>query len=258
MLPVTDLLLHGQSRPKTPTLILLHFYGGSRREWIETSLLLGTKFRVVSIDTPGFGDAAEIAGYSVEEMAAQFRDTLGRLALERFVLVGHSMTGKVAAVLASRGLPGLEKLVLVAPSPPCPEPIAPENRAKMLAQTHPTQADAEQYVLSNSVLPLAPDVLERAVEDRLKANPDAWRAWMESGSREDWSGRVGVVAVPTLVIAAERDSSLGPAVQREMTVPHFADVRLRVIAEAGHLLPMETPDKLAALVEDFVCDQLYS
>ncbi len=255
MLPATDLqirqALHGANESEAPTLVLLHFFGSSRREWIETGVALASDFRVLSIDTPGYGEANAIGGYSVAEMADAFSKTIAEMRLKRFVLVGHSMTGKIAAVLARRSLPGLEKLVLLTASPPSPEPIAPADRATMLAQAVPTRADAEHYIRDNSSLPLRRDVFERAVEDRLRANPAAWRAWLETGSREDWSGQVGTLSLPTLVIAAEKDKSLGPAVQRELTMPHFSKARLEVVAGCGHLVPMEAPEKLTGLLREF-------
>jgi 3-oxoadipate enol-lactonase len=42
------------------------------------------------------------------------------LNLKRYVLVGHSMGGKIAQLMASRRPTGLAGLVLVAPSPPSP------------------------------------------------------------------------------------------------------------------------------------------
>ncbi len=251
MLPITDLQIRSKSHDDTPTLVLLHFYGGSRREWTETGLLLASDFRVVSMDAPGFGEAADVPGYSVEEMADAFAATLGELKLDRFVLVGHSMTGKIGAVLAKRGVPGLEKLVLLTPSPVGPEPVAPADRATMLAQSEPTRADAESYVRTNSSLPLRPDIFERAVEDRLRANPAAWRAWMEHGTREDWSERIGTLSLPTLVIAAEKDKSLGPKVQEQLTMPHFSNAHLEVVSGSGHLVPMEAPERLAELLSAF-------
>ncbi len=251
MLPVTDLQIRGATRDTPIALVLLHVFGLSRREWIETGVALAPQFRVVSIDTPGFGDADDSTGYSVTEMADCFAETIGLLRLERFILVGHSMTGKVAAVLASRGLSGLEKLVLVAPSPPCPEPITPEARATMLGQTEPTREHAEAYLRANSCLPIRPEAWERSVEDRLRANPSAWRAWLEGGSLEDWSERVGTLDLPTLVIAAEKDASLGPAVQHKLTLPHFSQAHLEIVAGSCHLLPLEAPERLAGLLRDF-------
>ena len=204
-----------------------------------------------SIDTPGFGDAALSGGYSVAEMADCFEETIAQLKLGAFILVGHSMTGKVAAVLASRQLPGLRKLVLLTPSPLSPEPIAPEDRATMLAQTIPTRADAEQYIRVNSALPIRPEIFERAVEDRLRANPAAWRAWLERGSCEDWSGRVPRLTLPTLVVAAGKDKSLGPDVQQRLTMPRLTEGRLEILPESGHLVPLEASEKLVELLRDF-------
>ena len=254
MLPVTDLLIRGAERADAPALVLLHLFGGSRREWIEAAVGLASSFRVVSIDTPGFGDAARSDGYSVTEMADCFEETIAQLNLGPFVLVGHSMTGKVAAVLASREIPGLQKLVLLTPSPLSPEPIAPEDRATMLAQVIPTRADAEQYIRTNSALPIRAEIFERAVEDRLRANPAAWRAWLESGSCEDWGGRVPSLPLPTLVIAAEKDKSLGPEVQERLTMPHLQQGRLEVVPQSGHLVPLEASDKLVELLRDFAED----
>ena len=39
-------------------MFLLHFLGGSAREWSEVTALLAERFRCVAIDLPGFGDAA--------------------------------------------------------------------------------------------------------------------------------------------------------------------------------------------------------
>ncbi len=251
MLPITDLMIQESHREDRPALVLLHVFGLSRHEWIETGVALAPEFHVLSIDTPGFGEAGDIPGYSVAEMADSFEQTLAALHLPRFVLVGHSMTGKIAAVLASRRPAGLQKLVLLTPSPLSPEPIAPADRATMLRQAVPTRADAEEYVSANSCLPIPPEVFARSVEDRLRANPAAWRAWLEGGSYEDWTGRVPSLDLPTLVIAAEGDHSLGPDVQRELTLPRLANGRLEVVRKCGHLVPLEAPGRLAELIREF-------
>jgi pimeloyl-ACP methyl ester carboxylesterase len=254
MLPVTDLRIHS-GRAKLPALVLLHAFGCSRREWIEVGVGVGAEFRVVSIDTPGFGDARDREEYSVAAMAAQFAETMGALQLENFTLVAHSMTAKVAAVLAGQGLPGLEKLVLLTPSPLSPEPIPPEARATMLAQTGSSRRDAEAYIQANSALPIRDDVFERAVEDRMRTNPAAWRAWLEGGSKEDWSTRFPLPVqdrhLPVLVIAAGKDSSLGADVQEQLTLPHFPGARMEVIRGSGHLVPMEAPEQLIPLLRSF-------
>ena len=75
--------------------------------------------------------------------------------------------------------------------------------------------EAEGFVDSNSTsLPAA--ARERAVADVLRANPRAWRAWLESGSREDWSARIGTLRTPALIVAGADDGDLGLTAQRRL------------------------------------------
>ena len=77
------------------TLVLLHLFGSAKSEWTECMASLASRFQCIAIDLPGFGDARGIPGYSVEEMANSVGETLNSRRLERFVLTGHSMSGKV-------------------------------------------------------------------------------------------------------------------------------------------------------------------
>jgi len=241
-----------------PALVLMHFLGGSAREWLEVVAELGDDVRTVAIDLPGFGDSAEIAGYSVSEMADAVAEVVESLGLERFVLVAHSLSGKVAAVLAGRGIAGLEALVLVAPSPLGPEPMAGSKRADMVAALGTVREGdrerARNYVTKNELRKLEHEVLERATDDVQRMNRAAWVAWVEDGSREDWTDRIERIAVPTLFVVGEEDSSLGLQVQQQMSLPRFSSARIQVVPECGHLVPLERPLKMAAILREFLAE----
>jgi pimeloyl-ACP methyl ester carboxylesterase len=271
--------IKGTGLPGAPAMVLMHFLGGSTREWDEVVALLGAGFRTVALDLPGFGTNADVPGYSVEHMADSVEDLIGRLQLGRYVLVGHSMSGKVAAVLARRfadralsgasdghgrgsihaeRLNGLAGLVLIAPSPPSPEPMAGDKRSSMLDNLgeshHDDRRRARSYITKNEERDLSPAVLERAVTEVLKMNRAAWVAWLEHGSKEDWSERVGVLELPTIIVAGEKDRSLGPDQQQEFTLPHFAHAKLHIVAGSSHLVPMEKPHELAAILCEFITE----
>ena len=237
-----------------PTLVLMHFLGGSQREWDEVLTLLGPEQASLTVDLPGFGGSAEVTGYSVAEMA----DAVAEAVKDQtnFVLVGHSMSGKVSAVLASRGLPGLQGLVMVAPSPPGPEPMDDEKRNGMIAMLgHKYDGDlerAKKYITKNEERDIAPAVLERAATEVLRMNRTAWVAWLTHGSKEDWADRVGVLHLPALVVAGEKDRSLGPAQQREKTLPHLGQGIMIVVEGCSHLVPLERPAELAVILTEFV------
>ena len=164
----------------------------------------------------------------------------------QFVLVGHSMGGKIAIALAARRPAGLTGLVLVAPSPPGPEPMAETVRAKLLASWG-NRAGAEDIAAEISVHRDGP-MFDRIVDDHLRTSEAAWEAWLLHGSREDIRPFTSMVAAPVLVVAADRDTALGPAVQQREALPFLPAPTLQVIAGSRHAIPLDQPGSLAATV----------
>ncbi len=242
-----------------PVLVMMHFLGGSTREWEEVVTFLGGDLRSVRLDLPGFGLSAAVPGYSVEAMADRVEATLREAAVDQFILVGHSMSGKVAMVLArrfeDRGDHRLLGMVLVAPSPPSPEPFSEDKRSSMI-ETLGTERDgdferARRYITKNEERDISAAVVERAAGDVLQMNRAAWLAWLNSGSKEDWADRVQTLSLPVLVVAGEVDRSLGPDQQKALTLPHLKNAHLAIVAGVSHLIPMERPEQMAGLLRKF-------
>src|SRR6185437_9235737 len=93
---------------------------------------LAGRYRSVAMDHRGWGNSdAPEQGYTIGDLANDVQDVIEALNLERYVLVGHSMSGKVAQLFASRRPLGLQGVVLVAPSPPSPMSVSAAQRAEM-------------------------------------------------------------------------------------------------------------------------------
>jgi len=86
-------------------------------------------------------------------------------------------------------------------------------------------------------------------------DPDVFLRMLQYAGSHDAEGFLPDVDVPTLVIAAERDTFTPMELADEMarTIP---DAELEVIDEASHAAPVEQPDRIADRVEEFLSSRL--
>ena len=240
----------------TTFIVLLHYFGGSAREWGVVVDRITTQFPVhcLAVDLRGHGQSdAPATGYSVDDMADDIADLIEHYGLtgapdRDFVLVGHSMGGKVALAVAARRPTGLRSLVLLAPSPPSPEPIPDDTRARLLA-TQGQPGAAERTLHEITVMPLPGPVQQQIVGDNVHTAPAAWRAWLLHGSREDITDRMSQIETPVLVAVGEKDTNIPANLLKTALLPLLpANTPLTIVPGAGHLLPYETPDAVLAIL----------
>jgi pimeloyl-ACP methyl ester carboxylesterase len=236
-----------------PALVFLHYWGGSSRTWKYVTAALSKSYRTVAIDHRGWGESdSPAAGYSIADHADDAAGVIDALGLRRYVVVGHSMGGKVAQSLASRQPKGLVGLVLVGSSMPTPLVIPAELRARMRA-AYSTRENVETSI--DEVLtakPLNSVDREQVIADSLRGAPAAKEAWPASSSQEDISGAVSAISVPTWVIAAELDRVDSVETTKSELLSRIPGAALRIVPGTGHLSPLESPSDVVGLIEQFV------
>lgn len=236
----------------TPAMVFLHYWGGSSRTWTHVTDALAADVRTVAIDQRGWGkSAAPATGYTLADMADDAQAVIARLDLERYILVGHSMGGKVAQLVASRRPPGLVGLALVAPAPPTPLGL-PENHRRAMTHAYGTR----ESVVATVADVLAPGGLDAAdletvVADSMAGARVARDAWPLASSQEDITAAVASIDVPIVVLSGEHDRVDPPDILRRRLLPHLDKARLIVLPNVGHLLPLEAPQDVARLLRSF-------
>jgi pimeloyl-ACP methyl ester carboxylesterase len=235
-----------------PALLLLHYWGGSARTWRRVTEVLQCSYRCIAYDQRGWGSSdAPTDGYELKDLAQDAFALIAALGLQRYVLIGHSMGGKVAQLLASYRPAGLEALILIAPASPLPQHIPEEARE---AQKH--AYDNRQTALGAIGFLTAshPDdeALEQLVQDSLAGSPAAKRGWPTSAAYEDISGEVSKIAVPTLILVGDRDPQDPEEQQRREVLPLIDNATLKVVPNCGHLIPVDQPVALAEEVVSFL------
>ena len=195
-----------QAGDEMPALVFLHYWGGSSRTWHLVIERLAASARCVAIDHRGWGQSsAPAAGYGIGDLSADALAVITALGLTDYLLVGHSMGGKVAQMLASQRPGGLRGVVLVAPAPAKPILIPDAVRAQMAGAytSRDTVIATLDSVLRHATLS---DVLrEQVIEDSLAGAAQAKHDWPARTIIEDVSAGLGHIDVPVLVVAGEHD-----------------------------------------------------
>ncbi|MBE9462647.1 alpha/beta fold hydrolase [Dyadobacter subterraneus] len=233
----------------TTTLVFLHYFGGSAQTWSMVTDQLADDFHCVAIDLCGFGNSpTTVWEVSVHEHAEYVANLLKELEIENYILIGHSMGGKIAAYLASKQT-NINALILVAPSPPTPEPMDDDKRQEML-DTFDNRPAIEELVHKITAGDLSEPLFEKTVREHLQISEMGWTSWIEKGSREDISSRMSYINIPVTVISGSQDPNFSTSVLKAEFSKYFPEAVFIEIEGAGHLIPVETSEKLADLINE--------
>ena len=228
-------------------LIFLHYFGGGPRSWNGVIERLDN----FPAQTPDLREVGRLAqGYSVGRAATDVMQLVGEQS-SPFVLVGHSMGGKIALAIAATQPENLRGLFLIAPSPPSPEPMGDAMRASML-DGHGTREAAERIIEGAAGGPLAPEVWQTAIAANLAYSDRDWRNWIEIGTREDITTLVPGIKVPVFIIAGEHDDGMSASFLRGAIAAQIPGTSVEEVAGIGHLVPQGKPDETARLIENWV------
>lgn len=229
-----------------PTLLLLHYWGGSRRTWDPMLAHLDPQTPVASYDHRGWGRSNTLTGpFDLEQLAADATAVITALQTD-VILVGHSMGGKVAQLVAAGSPSALTGLILIAPAPPDPPTTVTREFQHELAHAYDsreTVAAALDHVLTATALPTS--VRSAVIEDSLSAAAAARTEWPLRGIAENITPAAERISAATTVIAGGRDLVEPVEVLRRHLLPFIPHAHLRVLDAVGHLIPLEAPMALA-------------
>jgi pimeloyl-ACP methyl ester carboxylesterase len=237
-------------------IILLHGLGMDHHHWDSNIAALSTKFRVLAPDQIGFGDSSKpLINYSTYTLVEFLRGFMDKLKVEKAILVGHSMGGRVALNFALQSPKRVDRLVLVdASGIKLPEP---SPRAKAAAFNSGTMAEMRELLLVlNSDSPLVTDeYVRQSWENRLRRG-DAYA--IEHLLNEKYTpvdDRLHELKMPTLIIWGRRDL-LRPCCKLANAFKSGITNSTLVMLDSGHNPHFELPDSFNhTLMEWLTSDQ---
>jgi 3-oxoadipate enol-lactonase len=242
---------HGAGAP----VLLVHGLGYTRQGWGPLRDLLARSYRVLSYDNRGIGESEIPPGpYTVAELADDAVDVLDAAGAERAHVIGASLGGMVAQLLAAEQPERVERLVLVGTTPGGAGgyPLPQQTLVLMTeAASLPPEVALRRFV-ENALAPGSPLVDEVfAYRQQHPPDPAGWAAQAAAGVAWDADGRLGRIAAPTLVVAGTADAVVDPR-NAQLLADAIPGAKLELIDGAGHLPFWERAEEFAALVERFL------
>jgi N-formylmaleamate deformylase len=235
-----------------PAVVLLHGLTGNGACWTHLARSLEGEFDVVMPDARGHGgSSAPDAAYRYDDLASDVLSLIRGLELTRPVLLGHSMGGMTAAVVASRAASLLGGVILVDPTFLSAERQREVHESDVVEQ-HRQALERQQSELVAQARARHPHRSQEIVELQAKARLATCTAAFDilTPPNPDYREVVRAIEVPALLVIG--DSSV---VTLEMaTELRSLNPRLRVaqIEDAGHGLPFDHPERLAEAVGSFL------
>jgi len=228
------------------TLVLLHGLGCSQRSfaglWRHGGFAHGA---VLTLDLPGFGDSdrPEAFSYKLEDHAAACLELLGQLQVGRVHLLGHSMGGAVAVLLAVllhrqrrlASLIGVESTLIA-------EDCGVSRVVSGMTRKHFERQFFPEFKTRTPPLHRAYLALELAADHAFYRSADSLWSWARS---EKLLGRLLELPVPKLFLYGRRNKNL-PVLER------LEGVERRAIADSGHFPMNENPSEFYDTLHGFV------
>jgi esterase len=242
-----------------PPVLILHGLFGSGTNWHTLAQRLAARRHVFALDLRNHGASPWAERMDYEAMADDVAAFIAARGLGTAALVGHSMGGKAAMVLALTAPHLVERLVVVDIAPVAHPPLhAVEVEAMRVLDLRGVSRRGEADALLRPRIP--DDAVRRFLLQNLVSGPDGlrWRLNLAAiaAAMATLSGFPALSAGaayrgPALLVRGERSDYAGdrdlPAFRKL-----FPTLQCVTIADAGHWIHAERPEEFLAAVTPFL------
>jgi pimeloyl-ACP methyl ester carboxylesterase len=249
--------LHVREEGNGAPLLLIHMVGGSHVVWNRIATDLARDFRLILPDLRGHGRSSAPPGsqYSLEELEGDLLAVLDAKAVESTYLVGLSGGALLALRLALDHPERVRGLVMISGS------AYTDNHTRSVVQRWAetlAQDGADAFALRLLKDLYYPDWIEEHLDfaDQVRAGVKQQdfapaNAWARSMERFDERARIASLRVPTLIVQG-MDDQVVDASHGRILRQSIPDSQIRILAETGHMVPLERPAETVEAIRAFV------
>ena len=245
-----------------PPVVLIHGFPQSSFVWRDLGPLLSSRFRVIIPDMLGSGDSEKPAGepLGLVAQAGYIRELLDTIDVERFAVIGHSVGGGVAQLLALDHS-GVDAMVLMSSTA---FDAWPTVLTREIQRTPPEQ-EVELFVQSGIRASFRlgmsdPDRITPAqVLEYLRpwSGPDGVEAFFRFARAMDGRGLIGresdlaALEIPVLLFWGEDDVYYPPAVGERLNEA-IPTSTLGLLPGCGHFLVEDAIETIGPMIYEYL------
>jgi pimeloyl-ACP methyl ester carboxylesterase len=227
-------------------IVFIHGAAGSHLVWGRQVHVLGEIARAVALDLPGHGKSDPRGRDSVDAYREMVLGLLDALAFDRAVIVGHSMGGAIAQMLALSHPDRVAGLGLVGTGARLR--VLPAILDGVLNDFDSTA----RLVVEYSYAPGADASLRQLAEEQFRACAlTVTHGDFAACNAFDIIARVAEIRAPTLIVCGSADQ-LTPIKYSEFLAAKIPQARMAAIEGAGHSVMIEKPDAVNRALAEFV------
>lgn len=236
--------------------VLLHSAGLDLTYWDAQIEALSGDADVVAMDLPTHGrSGGASADATIESMSRAAAGVLDALGAGAVHLVGLSVGGLVAQTVALDRPDLVGTLSLLDTAARFSPPGQQAMRARAATAREEGVAAVLDGLLQHWILPstreLRPHLVDRMTKTVLGHDPGAHAALWEAIAAFDCADRLRDVAVPTLVLVGDQDSS-SPVSSAQELADLLPRSEMHVLDGCAHLSPLENPTAVSRHLRRFV------
>ena len=231
-----------------PAIVFLHGWCCDRSYFAPQVDHFSASHRVVAVDQRGHGKTAPAADgdYSINTFAADAAELIETLALDRPVVVGHSLGGVISLALAASRPELVRGVVMVDPAPI----VVSDEMRPMFEQVVDLVSTIEgrKGFVAGMFAPSDDEARKAQIIDAMSGADDAIAVAALAGLLDfDGPAALRACTVPIATIG-----SAGPTNTQAQLQEHCPQLLVSQTLGAGHFNQLEVPDQVNAMIEQFL------
>ncbi len=246
---VQNLAVEYQDEGSGPVLLFLHGWQDNLHSLDAVSKELVQRYRVISVDLPGFGKSElPREAWDLDCYIRFVHDFVQKLQLQVFAFIGHSFGGRITVKGIGTKQLQAEKIILIGAAG-----LAKNKTLKTLA----IKSVAKTMGLISYIPPLL--FWRKALRTRLYRaigsdyhNAGPLKATLVKVTREDLATFAQQITIPTLLIWGADDTAT-PLADGRRYAQLISGSELKVIENSGHFIHQQQAPLVATMINQFLC-----